>query len=229
MILIVDNSDFRRDSLVIRLRTKGYLVCGIDYKYLDSYEKPFMTVYVNPPRQEINKLKNDDTISLIFTDKTGITLPIWSINIGTLTDIEAKIIDVYKEKCPYMIKDKINIVGYICEKNKNVAVGGKIIYLSNKQSMVLNLFLFNSSKKFRLYEASSYMHFSANSEERFARIVYEINKKSKDANREKIILFEKERYFLNPDIKNYVCKEYDDTQKEFNQLTYLVLDMSYDL
>ena len=31
MILIVDNSDYRRDSLVIRLRTKGYLVASISY------------------------------------------------------------------------------------------------------------------------------------------------------------------------------------------------------
>ena len=231
MILLVDNSEYRRDSLVVRLRIKGYIVAGIDYAYMDSYTKPFMTVYINPPRNEAVRLKNEETISVIFTDREATKLPPWSINILSLNNVESEIVSIYNEKCNYMLKDKIDIIGYLCRKNDRFAVGGREISLSNMQSTVLSLFIYNPSKRFKLYEASKYFHFSANSEERFVRIVYEINKKAKAVNRDRIIIREGDLFYLNPDIKNYVCKEDDDIDiiKDDTPLNYLRLDMSYDI
>ena len=230
MILIIDDSEFRRDSLVVRLRTKGYLTCGISYEYADSYTKPFMTVYVNPPHNQIGKLKNEDTISVVFSDRKLIETPSWLRVYPYLNNIENEIERIYSENFKYMKKDNIDVIGYVCRKNDEFAIGGKELYLSDMQANVLSIFIYNPDKKFKLYEASSYMHFSGNPEERFLRIVYEINKKSKDENRGKIILFENDNYFLNPDIKNYICiEETDIVTEDKKRPTYLIIDMSYDL
>ena len=53
------------------------------------------------------------------------------------------------------------------------------------------------------------MHFKADAEESFARHVLNINKSLKDAGRDKIILKEGDLYYLNPEVANYVCKDYE--------------------
>ncbi len=231
MILIVDNSEERRKNLVIRLRVKGYLVCGINYDDIDYYTKPFMTVYINPPRQIIDKLKNEDTISVIFTDRLAMNLPLWTINVLSIKNLENDIINMYHERCHFQAKDKVDVIGYACLRNGCFALGGKIFRISNMQMPILCLFLFNKNKKFRLYEACQYMHFRTNPEESFARQVMRINSKTQKRNRGKVILNEDNFYFLNPDIANYICKEDDDVDviEEGKGPFYLKLDLSYDL
>ena len=129
------------------------------------------------------------------------------------------------------MKNKVDIQGYACKKHESFAVGGKIIELTNMQLRVLSLFFYNPTKKFKLYEASSYMHFTANQEERFERVVYEMNKKLKAENREKIILHDHDTFYFNPEIMNYVCRDYENIDKvdENAPISYLTFDIAYDL
>ena len=211
MILIIDNNDERRNNLVIRLRVKGYLICGISYNDIEYYTKPYMTVYVNPPRHVIDNLKREETISVVCTERSNPSpnLPKWAIHISSAKSIENDIIEILDRSCSYMKNDQINVVGYACLKNGKFALGGKIIKITNMQLPILSLFLFNKNKKFKQYEACQYMHFKADAEESFARHVLNINKSLKDAGRDKIILKEGDLYYLNPEVANYVCKDYE--------------------
>lgn len=231
MILIVDNSEERRNNLVIRLRVKGYLVCGINYDDIDYYTKPFMTVYVNPPRKMVDKLTAGDTISVAFTDRNNFQLPLWTTNIYNLKDLEKDIINIFNEKSTFLKKDKINVVGYACLRNDRFALGGKRISMSKMQMLVIKFFLFQKNKKFKLYEACQYMHFRTNPEENFARLISNINKRTKEEDRDKLIVHSFDEYYLNPDIANYVCKEDDDIDEvdEASGPIYIRLDLSYDI
>ncbi len=209
MILIIDNNEERRKNLCIWLRVKHYIVSGISYDDMDYYTKPFMTVYINPSRKNLPYIKNEDTISVIFTERRSYELPEWCINISTLKNIANEIIQIYEEKCKYQKPNKVDVLGYACMKNGIFALGGKIINLSAREKQIVSLFMYNYPKKFSLYDAANYFAISNNQEYNFEHSLYTLNKKMKDADREKIILTENDTCFLNPEIANYICPEYN--------------------
>ena len=230
MILIVDNSEERRKNLVIRLRVKGFLACGIDYNDKDFYTKPFMTVYINPPRPKIDNLKNDDTISVIFTDRDKMELPTWTINIRSIKALENDIVALYNEKCPFQRNDNIDVIGYACLQNDKFALGGRLFKLSKMQIQMARFFLYQPRKRFKLYEACQYIHFRNNPEENLERLINNINKMLKAENRESLIINEGLEYYLNPDIASYVCKEYEDFEIKDENIspTFINIDIAYD-
>ncbi|MBQ8545899.1 MAG: hypothetical protein IJ437_03035 [Clostridia bacterium] len=209
MILIVDNNEERRRNVTIWLRVKGYLVSCIGYDDLKYSTKPFMTVYVNPARDYIDKIKNKDTISVIFSERNSINLPEWSINISSLKSISKDIMELYEESCSFQRTDKVDIIGYACMKDGQFALGGKVIRLSPREREIISLFMFNYPKKFELYDAINYFRITDNQEEKFLNAIYLLNKKAQANDREKIIINENNTFYFNPKIGNYVCPEVD--------------------
>lgn len=215
MILIVDDNVERRNNLTIWLRMKGYVVSEIPYEYMDFYTKPILTAYINPQNKMIDSIKNADTISVIFSERKSINLPSWSINVPSLKNIANEIMKIYDEKCPYQKEDKIDIVGYACMKNGEFALGGKILSLSLREKQLLSLFMFNSKKKFNLYDVVNYFVLRSNPETNMLNAIYLLNRKAVKANREKMIIVNKDVCYFNPEIANFVCeeyKEYDDDE-----------------
>lgn len=226
MILIVDNNDERRKNVAIWLRVKGYIVSYIGYDDLKYSTKPFMTVYINPARSYIDKIKNDDTVSVIFTERKGIRLPQWSVNILSLKYIANDIIKIYKERCPYQKLNKVDVLGYACMKDGDFALGGKEIRLSHREREIISLFMFNYPKKFELYDAINYFRIAKHQEENFHNAIYTLNKKAKDNDREKLIVCEGNRFYFNPEIGNFVCPDVDFEDRDISEYKgYFTIDL----
>ncbi len=216
MILIVDDNEERAKNTCIWLRVKGYIVSRIGYENMKYYTKPFMTVYINPPHKYINEIKNEETISILFTERKTVKIPEWCIGVLSLNNIANEIEKIYLEKCPYNKNDKVDVLGYACIKNSLFGLGGEVFKLSNSQKQLIQLFMYNYPKKFNLYDAIGYFRFSNNPEINLVNRIYCINRKAKSRNREKILIFENDVCYFNPKIANYVCPEEDFTIKELD-------------
>ncbi len=208
MILIVDNNKERSKDLVVKLRIKGYIVASTQYDELWYHTKPFMTVYINPSRDEASKLINDtSTISVIFCDRHSVKLPLWSINFTSLESIIKNIENVYDEKCIYQIYDKVDVVGYACFKNGRFALGGERIRLSPKEKRIVSFFMYQADKKFKLYDASGYIRYLNNPENNLIAAIGRINRKAKAKERVPIIKYKEDYCYFNPEIASYVCTD----------------------
>lgn len=214
MILIIDDNEERGKNTCIWLRVKGYIVSHIGYENMKYYTKPFMTVYINPPHKFIDEIKNEETISIIFTERKSVTIPQWCIGILSLKNIANEVERIYLEKCPYNKDDKVDVLGYACMKNSLFGLGGEVFKLSNNQKQLIQLFMYNYPKKFNLYDAIGYFRLLNNSETKLINRIYSLNRKAKCRNREKIIVLENDVCYFNPQIANYVCQEEDFTIKE---------------
>ena len=214
MILIIDNNEERRKDIAIWLRMKGYIVSTISFEYMDYYTKPNVTVYINPSNKIVPLLKNTDTISVIFSERKSISFPDWSINIFSLKNIASEIIKIYEAKCPYEKKNEIDVLGYACMKNAEFALGGKIIKLSKREKQLVSLFMFNHSKKFNIYDLVNYFDLRSNPESNILNSIYKLNKKMLEANREKLIIVDKDVCYFNHEISNYICQEYTEMDED---------------
>ena len=227
MILIVDENEDRRENLQIKLRVKGYLTNVTSYEDLWFHTKPFMTVYINPKMSDMQLIKNsEDTISVFFCDRKSVKLPLWSINVNSLKNLYDDIIRIYKENSTYQIKDKIDMVGYACLKNKKFAVGGKDINLSKREYLLVTFFMNHPKKKFRLGDASNYVWIHENKETNFALSIARINRKLKQQLRSKIIICKDDWCYLNPEIVNYSCKDYQEVEEIDNYKGYFMITIT---
>ena len=210
MILIIDNNEERRNNITIWLRVKGYIVSQISYEDMDYYTKPFLTAYINPPNALLETLGNENTLSVIFTERQNANLSNKTINIFSLKNIQNEIVKIYEREFPFDKKNQIDVVGYACSKDEEFALGGKIIDLSQRERQLINFFMFNHTKKFNLYDVINYFVVKGNPEDNILNSIYKLNRKMQKANREKIIIVKKDVCYFNPEIANYVCPTYSE-------------------
>lgn len=216
MILIVDDNEERAKNICAWLRMKGLLVSFIGYENMAYYTKPFMTVYINPAHKYVGEIKNEETISIIFTERKTVKIPEWCIGVLSLKNISKEIESIYLEKCPYHKNDKVDILGYACIKNSLFGLGGEVFKLSNSQKQLIHLFMFNYPKKFNLYDAVGYFRILNNKEINLVNRIYALNRKAKLRNREKILVLENDVCYFNPKIANYICAEEDFSFRELD-------------
>ena len=223
MILVVDNNDERRKNTVTWLRVKGYMASGIEFDALSMYTKPFMTVYVNPTAKEAAKITNSqDTITVFICDRPSIHLPPWSINITTLNLPHISIMKTFDKVFNHFGNDQMEIVGYVCLKNDDFAVGGELIKLSNLEYLITCFFMINKFKRFNIYDCASYFNFKSNPEENFRKAIYRINAKCKHELRPPIIIANEYEAYFNPEISRWVSPPYINTPIETDDMASVI-------
>ena len=200
MILILDNNTYRRHDVLLSLFIKKYIVAEQSIDDMDYYTKPFMTVYLNPTDEQIKRIKNEDTVCVVAKNKVVSKTPNWMEIIPLDDNVVKNIIKIYEEKCPYG-KGR-EIFGVLAMEGKKFAFGGIYFHLTPKQMKAIKLLLYNPNKKFELYDISSYLEFNTDKEIGFEAMISEINLRCKKVNREKLVLREGSKYFINPNVIN---------------------------
>lgn len=195
MFLILDNNEYRRHSVLLSLYLKKCIAMGQTIKDADFYTKPNVTVYLNPTYDEIKKIKNEDTITIVAKDNLAVKLPPFIKHLPLDNSLGNNIYKIYMEQCPYG-KGR-ELFGVLGLEDKKFAFGGKYISMTPQQLNVIKLFLYNPDKEFELYDASCYFDFNTDREVGFMSIVRSINYKCKNEGREKLIIQEGGRYRIN--------------------------------
>lgn len=214
MILLVDNNEERAKDIQVKLRLKGYTVSVSRYEELCVRTKPVFTAYINPTSDEVSKMTNGDTISIVFSNRQSVKLPLWTINFNSLDNIVNEIIGVYKEKIKCQLPKKVDVVGYACMKDGDFALGGNIIKLSIREKEIVRFYMAQPYKSFSSYDASSYIRILSNPEENYRKSVSMINLKARKCDREPLIMFKNDKYFFNPEISSYICQEIEIDEEE---------------
>lgn len=196
MILILDNNEYRRHDVMLSLFIKKYLVAEHPLSEMDYYVKPFMTVYINPLTDELKKIKNEDTVTVVVKSNPPRNLPPWMHVIPNDKNVVKNIVRIYEEKCT--LNKGREIFGIICIEGLYFTMGGAYIYMTKKQMDIIRLMLYNNKKTFNLYDISSYFKFNTDKEYGFYKAVRNINYKCRLADREPIILYKDDKYWINP-------------------------------
>ena len=225
MILLVDNNEERRKDIQVKLRIKGYTVSVSSYDELLIRTKPFFTVYINPTKNELGKIYNGDTKTIIFSNREHLNLPKWSINIDSIDDIANTTARLYNELSPFQKQDIVDIVGYACMKGR-FALGGREIRFSKRENEIIRFFMNQPNKKFSSYDASSYIRILTNPEENYRKSISSINTKAKKVKREPIIIYKDDKYFFNPVISSYICQEVDEPNEYDTAENLLIIDVT---
>ena len=201
MILILDNNKYRRHDIYLSLFMKKYIVAEHSLDNMEYYTKPFMTVYINPTSEQIEKIKNEDTLTIIAKNNFPAKPKEWMNVIPLDKNLSNEIIKLYEQNCIYGRGREI--VGVTGMEGKYFTVGGSYMNLTPKQLNVIKLFMYNPNKKFELYDASSYFDFNADREEGFMRLVHVLNSKSIKLGKEILIKCENNKYFISPELITY--------------------------
>ena len=197
MILILDNDKVRRHDVWLSLYMKKYIVAEQSIDDASLYTKPNMTVYIDPSDEQIEMIRNEDTITVIATNKLEDTIPDWIKVVPLNNKIALNIIEIFEECCQYG-KGR-ELFGVLGLEGKQFAYGGKYINMTPRQINIIKLFLYNSSKTFARYDASSYFDFDCDKEDGFISAIEKLNNKCKVEGRERLILSEKGIYWINKD------------------------------
>lgn len=198
MILLLDNNVYRRHDVFLSLFIKRYIVSEQLLDDMDCYTKPFLTVYLNPTEAQLKKIKNEDTICVVAKNNVTCNVPKWMEIIPLDGNVAKNVMRIYDERCQYG-KGR-EIFGVLAMEGKRFAYGGIYFHLTPKQMNAIKILLYNPSKKFELYDISSYLKFNTDNEIGFATMIDEINMRCKKVNREKLVLREGSKYFINPNI-----------------------------
>ena len=201
MILILDNNKERRHGVYLSLYMKKYIVSEQPLEYMDFYTKPFLTVYIEPTREEIWKIKQEDTISVIVKNRITYPIPSWLTVIPNDKNIAKNIIKIYEEKCPY--NKGREIIGILGMEKNLFALGGTFIHLTPKQYKIARLLIYNPNKQFPLYDICHYVDFNTDPEKGFAMMVEDLNIKCRKTGREDLIKSKNGKYFISPSVINY--------------------------
>lgn len=201
MILILDNNQHRRRSIYLTLYSKKYMVAEQTINDSQHYTKPFMTVYINPTKTEMQNIKNENTLCVVAKNNVSIHVPEWMRIIPCDNTVTMKIMELYKELCPY--GQGREIFGIVCMEKDKFALGGVYINLSPRQRQLAKFLLYNAGKKFQIYDISSYFNFNTDKESGFDRMVMEINRKCTKMRREHLIIRQNDVYCINPYVTNY--------------------------
>ncbi|MBQ7225792.1 MAG: hypothetical protein IJX02_04215 [Clostridia bacterium] len=195
MILLLGNNEYRRHDIYLSLLIKKYTVAEHSLEYMDFYTKPFITVYINPTYDEIKKIKNEKTISILVKSNLRIKPAPWLRVIPDDKNVAKEIMKIYEESCPYG-KGR-EIFGIIAIEGKKMTVGGEYLNVVTRQRQLIKLLLYNADKRFALYDIASYIRFDANSEERLAKMVKDLNVACRMMGKEPIITVKNDYYQIS--------------------------------
>lgn len=202
MILILDNNEYRRHTVYLSLYRRKCLVSEQSIDDMDYYTKPNMTVYLNPTQSQVSRIRKEDTICVIATNKKDIKLENWMIRIPLDNSVAVSIYNIFNEKCKY--GNELEIFGIVCMREKEFALGGVLIKLTKRERQIVRLFLYNAGKKFNSYDACNYFDFAGEAEKCFIDAIYEINLKCvKGAHRIPLFLHNAGVYYVNPEVLDY--------------------------
>ena len=201
MILILGNNQWTRHDILLSIFMKKYYVAEHSIDDADCITKPFLTAYINPTTEQINKIKNENTICVIAKNNLTIKVPKWMTVIPNDKNTAKRIMEIYDEKCPYG-KGR-EIFGILGLEGKKFTMGGAYIHMTPKQLKAIKILLYNCNKQFASYDICIYFDFSGDVEECFLQMVQEINYQCKRAGREKLIFYKDNKYFISPAVLEY--------------------------
>ncbi|MBE6674022.1 MAG: hypothetical protein E7596_02825 [Ruminococcaceae bacterium] len=201
MILLLDNNQYRRHDVLLSLFMKKYTVAEQTIDDMDCYTKPFVTVYLNPTIQQIQKIKKEDTICVVAKNNLTIQTPSWMRVIPLDKNVAKSIIRIYEENRTF--GNGREVFGILGLEGRLFTIGGAYVHLTPRQMKALKIFLYNPNKKFALYDISSYLDFNTDREYGFIKMVEDINYKCRRAGRETLIMCKNNEYFISPTVLNY--------------------------
>ena len=201
MILILDNNKERRHGIYLSLFIKKYIVSEQALEYMDFYTKPYLTVYLDPTYDDIKKIKKEDTLCVIVKNNVNFPVHDWMVIIPNDKNIAKNIIKIYEERCPY--NKGREIIGIMGLEGNLFALGGTFIHLTPKQFKIARLLIYNSEKRFPLYDICHYVDFNTDPEKGFIMMVEDLNLKCRKAGREDLIKCADDKYFISPGVVYY--------------------------
>lgn len=195
MMLILDNNEYRRHDLCLDLEDRGIIVAERTIKEANDYVKPAITVYINPSTEEINKIRNDNTLTIIVKRNTALKLPCWMKILPFDKSLRDNLAEIAYAK--FGKKEDRRFYGVVLFHNRTFVIGGAKIFLSKREREIARFFLINGGKKFYSFDVCDYIYFRVNPEENFEKSVRKINAKCRRLNREPLILLKGCKYSLN--------------------------------
>ena len=201
MILILDNNEYRRHDIYIRLYSKKYIVAEQSISEEKYFTKPFMTVYVNPTYTQMKSIKKENTVCVVAKNEVPKDLPSWITVIPLDNSVAKSIIDLYERVCPY--NKGREVFGIVCMEGNSFTVGGAYIKLSPRQRNLVRMLIYNSDKKFHPYELCEYFDLKKDKEVALDNTVLVINRKCAKIFREPLISREPNAYYISPSIIKY--------------------------
>lgn len=201
MILILDNNKERRHGVYLSLFMKKYIVSEQPIEYMDYYTKPFLTVYIEPTYEEMQKIKKEDTLCIVAKNNIDFPVSSFMIIIPNDKNIARNIIKIYEERCPF--NKGREIIGIMGLEGNVFALGGTFIHLTPKQYKIARLLIYNPDKQFPLYDICNYVDFNTDPEKGFEMMVEDLNLKCRKAGREDLIKCKNNKYYISPGVINY--------------------------
>ncbi len=201
MILILGNNEYIRHDIWLSVFMKKYIVTEFPIEEMECITKPFMTVYLNPTTEQLQKIKNEDTICVVAKNNMPSNPPAWMKVIPFGNPVAKDLMRIYNESCTFG-KGR-EIFGVIGIEGKKFTYGGAYIHMTPNQLNAIKILIYNPNKKFTLYDISSYFKFNGDREECFMKMVDEINHQCKRARREKLICNDAHLYYINPSVLEY--------------------------
>lgn len=200
MLLILDDNEYRRKSLLVKFRMKNMITSCQPLTYHSFFTKPLITAYINPSLEILSTLRNNKNVTIVAKNDLKVKLPDWIIHIPLDDNIDKEIEKIYIEQLTKDSQGELDIFGKVVFKGKQVGVSGKKIDFTDTQINILKFFYFNFDKRFTDTEASSYFRFLENPEQNLIHTIYTINSKCKQAGREALIIKEEGRFLANPSL-----------------------------
>ena len=201
MILLLGNNEWTRHDIYLSLFIKKHLVSEQRLEDMDYLTKPYITVYINPTLTEINKIKNENTISIIAKNNITAKVPSWMRVIPLDNSTPKRIMEIYEENRTF---DKgREVIGILGLEGKLFAMGGAYIRMTQKQLKIIRFLLYNAGKRFSSYDISNYFEFNGDREACFHQQVDDINYRCKRQYKEKLILYQDDKYFISPTVLEY--------------------------
>lgn len=198
MILLLGDNEYVRHDILLSIFMKKYYVAEHRVEDADCLTKPFLTVYINPTREQLSKIKEEKTICVVAKNNVHIKPPAWMTVIPLGKNTAKDIMDIYEARCSF--GKGVEVFGIVCLENMRFAIGGAEVYMKPRQLMALKILLYNNDKRFSSYDISSYFDFLSDKEVCFANMVREINFQCRRVGREDPIIHKGNEYYINPEV-----------------------------
>lgn len=200
MLLVLDDNDFRRKDLLVKLRLKNVTVSCQPLKDYKFITKPLITAYINPSKEVISSICEGDGISVVAKNAEDIIFPDHIINIPLDNNLDKALENIYNDELSKGKTGELDIFGKVVIKDNEVGVAGKRVTFNDTEIKIIKLFYFSYKKKFTDTEASSYFRYLKNPEQNFAHSVSMINSKCKKVGKYVLIIRENGVFFANPQL-----------------------------
>ena len=194
MVIIFDDNEHGRELVKKSFRMADVPMITREYKYYNDYEKPLLTILVDPKPTMIKEyIKAKDTVLLIVARKM---VPEYEVvrNIIINDDLEIKPNDaietIKKEYGFTFVQDTVNFITIVDDSTeKDVYFGGHKLKLTKTEFYILRFFAYQRFKTFDIDLTREYLFLEKRLKDTSLEGIFStINGKCRDAQRERIII-----------------------------------------